>query len=156
MTVPLWAGFYCHPTHTSNYESSFSFHHNTPPPSGPCVRSISSLSLFHALERSVGGLTTCQRKGVHAYGVGGSHGMIGATARTAGASKHSAGEGRGLRHPLSERRGGVVDVRAVCASENVPTGRCHVCTSVTVEDSGQAICWSLTRSVLVLEPDFHL
>ena len=34
-------------------------------------------------------------KGVHAYGVGGYHGMIGATARTAGANKHSAGEGEG-------------------------------------------------------------
>ena len=126
MTVPLWAGFYCHPTHTINYESSFSFHHNTPPPSGPCVRSILSLSLFHALERSVGGLTACQRNGVQAYGVGGAHGMIGATVRTTGASKHSAGEEGGVRHALGERRGGVVDLRAVCAIQNVSTGQCDV------------------------------
>ena len=44
-----------------------------------------------------------------------------------------------MRHALGERRGGVVDVRAVSASENVSTGRCDVCTSVTVEGSGQAI-----------------
>jgi len=61
-----------------------------------------------------------------------------------------------VRHALGERQGGVVDVRAVCASKNVSTGRCDVCTSVTVEGSGQAICWSLTTSVVVLEPDFHL
>jgi len=70
VTVPLRAGFHCHPTHTTNYESSFFFHHNTPPPSGPCA--LYSIALF-----------------VSRFG------MIGATARTAGANKHSAGEGEG-------------------------------------------------------------
>ena len=52
----------------------------------------------------------------------------------------------------AQRRGGVVVVGAVSVGESVSTGRCDVCASVTVEGSGQAICWSLTTSVVVLGP----
>jgi len=58
-------------------------------------------------------------------------------------------------HAQGERREGVVVVGAVCVGESVSTGRCDVCASVTVEGSGEAICWSLTTSVVVLESEFN-